>query len=75
MWMCANPLASHAVAMIQLSEEEKERYKGVHVFLDFDSGFYTLPVSLLFLCCLSILSLYWFIRSSRGALLVATVAS
>lgn len=38
-------LASQTVAMIQLSTEEKERYKGCHVYLDFDSGFYTFPVS------------------------------
>ncbi|KAH0829173.1 FAD dependent oxidoreductase [Lanmaoa asiatica] len=31
------------VAMIQLSTEEKERYKECHVYLDFESGFYTFP--------------------------------
>ena len=40
-----DPLASQTVAMIQLSTKEKERYKGAHVFLDFDSGLYTFPVS------------------------------
>lgn len=31
--------------MIQLSTEEKERYKGCHVYLDFQSALYTFPVS------------------------------
>jgi len=31
------------VGMIQLSAEEKERHKSTPVFLDFDTGFYTLP--------------------------------
>jgi hypothetical protein len=35
--------------MIQLSTEEKERYKGCHIYLDFQTGLYTFPVSFRFL--------------------------
>ena len=42
---CSDSLASQTVGMIQLSAEEKERYKGIPVFLDFDSGLYIFPVS------------------------------
>ena len=31
--------------MIQLSAEEKERYKSCHIYMDFESGLYTFPVS------------------------------
>ncbi|KAF8434971.1 FAD dependent oxidoreductase [Boletus edulis BED1] len=32
-----------SVAIIQLSTEEKERYKGCHIYLDFQTGLYTFP--------------------------------
>jgi len=35
---------SQTVATIQLSREEAERYRDVHVVLDFRSGFYIFPV-------------------------------
>ena len=34
--------------MIQLDAEEKERYKGCHIYLDFESGLCTFPVSFYF---------------------------
>lgn len=56
-----DPLASQTVAMIQLSTEEKERYKGAHVFLDFGSGLYTFPVSFFFKKKSAVFQFYCFV--------------
>lgn len=37
------------MATIQLSAEEKERYKDCHIYLDYQTGLYTFPVSFLLL--------------------------
>lgn len=50
--MTAGTCARQTLAMIQLSPEEAEQYRGFPVVLDFSTGFYVLPVSgLSFISC------------------------